>query len=472
MKKHSRRRFIATAGAAASAAILGPSLFDIANVFAAPFTRRDIGGLSASDPIITGYKTAVTAMKALPATDPHSWSYQAAIHGTHTSGSHVAWNTCEHHTKYFWSWHRMYLYYFEKIVRKYSGVSGWTLPYWNYSSPTQRQLPAPFRDATSSLFVPDPNRPNSWNTGAASLPAAHVDTSAGMAQVGFYPGGSSSLESNPHDNVHVDIGGFSGWMGDIQAAAQDPVFYVHHANIDRLWNLWKAQGGGRSDPLGDSAWKNTLFTFFDENKNQVTMKGCNVLNSAAQLNYNYEGEPPEVTESCLRIFIPPWLLQLIELIRWPGPPVELGAERVSIPIDIKAIKQRMLSAAQSTSQTLLLKFDQVEAERQPGVVWEVYVGLPPGKEPDAQSPYFVGTMTLFSTGIRSQMKHNYKPAEFQFALDRALANALRTNADTLEVTILPSPILIEGKPTKPKVASKVRIGRVSIAIENQVKPSK
>src|SRR5207253_171465 len=39
-------------------------------VFAAPFTRRDIGGLSASDPIITGYKTAVTAMKALSASDP------------------------------------------------------------------------------------------------------------------------------------------------------------------------------------------------------------------------------------------------------------------------------------------------------------------------------------------------------------------------------------------------------------------
>src|SRR5436305_1895323 len=157
MRKHSRRRFIVTASAAASVAILGPSLFDASRVLAAPFTRRDIGGLSASDPIITGYKTAVTAMKALPATDPRSWSYQAAIHGTHTAGAHTAWNTCEHHTKFFWSWHRMYLYYFERIVRKYSGVYGWTLPYWNYSSATQRQLPAVFRDATSSLFVPNPD---------------------------------------------------------------------------------------------------------------------------------------------------------------------------------------------------------------------------------------------------------------------------------------------------------------------------
>ena len=104
MNKHSRRRFIVTASAAASVVILGPSLFDASKVFAAPFTRRDIGGLSASDPIITGYKTAVTAMKALSAsdpTDPRGWSYQASIHGTHALGSHVAWNTCEHHTKFF-----------------------------------------------------------------------------------------------------------------------------------------------------------------------------------------------------------------------------------------------------------------------------------------------------------------------------------------------------------------------------------
>src|ERR1051325_10733216 len=183
MKKHSRRRFIATAGAAASAAILGPSLFNVTKVFAAPVVRRDIGGLSASDPIIIGYKTAVTAMKALPATDPRSWSYQAAIHGTYATPSHTAWNTCEHHTKFFWSWHRMYLYYFERIVRKYSGVSGWALPYWNYSSPSERQLPAVFRDATSSLYVANPTRPSAWNSGVASLPASHVDTSAGMAQV-------------------------------------------------------------------------------------------------------------------------------------------------------------------------------------------------------------------------------------------------------------------------------------------------
>jgi hypothetical protein len=469
MKKHSRRRFLTTAGAAASVAILGPSLLDVSSVFAAPFMRRDIGGLGAADPIITGYKTAVTAMKGLPANDPRSWSYQAAIHGTYTMPTKTAWNTCEHGTYFFWSWHRMYLYYFERIVRKYSGVYGWALPYWNYSSPTERQLPAVFRDHMSSLFVPNPNRPTAWNTGAASLPAPHVDTSGGMAQIGFFPGGSSSLENTPHNHVHVDIG---GWMGDPGTSAQDPVFYVHHSNMDRLWNLWKAQGGGRVDPLSDSTWKNTPFTFFDENKTQVTMTGCDVLRAAEQLNYTYEGEPAQVKEYCLRIIFPPWLFQVIELIHWPGPPVILGPERVSIPLEIKDARQRLMSIAQSKTQTVLLKFDEVETERPPGVVWEIYAGLPPNTEPDPEGPYYVGSMSLFSAGVRSQMQHQFKPAEFAFSLDRALPAALKTNADKLEITIVPSGILINGKRSQPKVASKVRIGRVSIAIETQQKSTR
>ncbi|HVS80410.1 MAG TPA: tyrosinase family protein [Pyrinomonadaceae bacterium] len=468
MKKHSRRRFLTTAGAAASVAILGPSLLDVSRVFAAPFMRRDIGGLGAADPIITGYKTAVTAMKALPATDPRSWSYQAAIHGTYTMPAKTAWNTCEHGTYFFWSWHRMYLYYFERIVRKYSGVYGWTLPYWNYSSPSQRQLPAVFRNSTSSLFVANPNRPSVWNTGAASLPAAHVNTSGGMALINFNSA-SSSLENTPHNHVHVDIG---GWMGDVQAAAQDPVFYVHHSNMDRLWNLWKAQGGGRVDPLSDSTWKNTPYTFFDENKTQVTMTGCDVLRAAEQLNYTYEGEPAQVKEYCLRIIFPPWVFQVIELIRWPGPPVILGADRVTIPLELKDVRQRLMSIAESKTQTVLLKFDEVETEREPGVVWEIYAGLPPNTEPDPEGPYYVGSMSLFSAGVRSKMQHQFKPAEFAFPLDRVIPAALKTNADKLEITIVPSGILINGKRSQPRVASKVRIGRLSIAVENQQKSTR
>ena len=39
------------------------------------------------------------------------------------------------------------------------------------------------------------------------------------------------LESQPHDVVHVSL---NGLMDDPDTAAEDPIFWLHHANIDRL----------------------------------------------------------------------------------------------------------------------------------------------------------------------------------------------------------------------------------------------
>ena len=87
-------------------------------------------------------------------------------------------------------------------------------------------------------------------------------------------------------------------MGSVPTAAQDPIFYLHHSNIDRLWNLWLAQGGGRTDPLTDATWRTQRFTFFNEKGKQVQMTGCDILRAAQQLHYVYEGEPAQVLEQC------------------------------------------------------------------------------------------------------------------------------------------------------------------------------
>ena len=61
-------------------------------------------------------------------------------------------------------------------------------------------------------------------------------------------GPSGNLESNPHNQVHVDVGGNSpdgqtwGLMSDPGIAALDPIFYLHHCNIDRMWAAWNANG--------------------------------------------------------------------------------------------------------------------------------------------------------------------------------------------------------------------------------------
>lgn len=456
--RFTRRRFLVTAGAAAST-VLGSSLINVPTVWAAPYTRRNLGGMSASDPVLVSYRKAIHAMKALPSSNPLSWDYQAAIHGTTLSGSYTSWNTCEHGSPYFWSWHRMYLYWFERIIRKMSGDSSFALPFWDYISPSQRTLPAPFQDSSSELYVS--NRGTGWNNGTSSFLASHVDPSNGNSFVDYYSA-EGGIESNPHDNVHVDMGGL---MGHINTSAADPVFYVHHCNIDRLWNLWLALGGGRFDPMSDSSWVNKSYTFFDENGKAVVMKTCDILRAAEQLNYVYEGEPAQVKAYCLiPIRIPIYYLIQQVLIPWPGPPVELNEGEVAVQINIKEFRQRLAPLAESTTEAVLLELENVETEREPGVVWEVYLGLPPNAAPNPESPFFVGTVALFSSGIRTLAHGQFKPAHFRFRANRAITAALRSNQDQLRVLFVPSGPLVNGKPSRPKVMSRVRIGAVNVSV--------
>jgi tyrosinase len=44
------------------------------------------------------------------------------------------------------------------------------------------------------------------------------------------PGSATELEFNPHNSVHQAIGGN---MAVIALSARDPIFFLHHANVDR-----------------------------------------------------------------------------------------------------------------------------------------------------------------------------------------------------------------------------------------------
>lgn len=50
---------------------------------------------------------------------------------------------------------------------------------------------------------------------------------------------TSSFES-PHNNVHNSVGCSNGTMYDLNWSAFDPIFMLHHANLDRLIALWQA----------------------------------------------------------------------------------------------------------------------------------------------------------------------------------------------------------------------------------------
>jgi tyrosinase len=203
-------------------------------------------------------------MKAVTdATKPTSWTYWVNVHV----------NYCPHMVPYFCAWHRGYLYYFEQQLRTVSGDNTLTLPYWDYYS--HPSIPDEFLNAASGNPLYVSGRINSNVQSALTLaPFA--------PNVVNFPRGSSnsyeaSFESAPHNPVHNIIG---GWMADMQSPT-DPIFYLHHANVDRLWDAW-AQQPQTTLPLPSNSYWSGSFTY---------AKGLTILKSKTYmpslLNYQY-----------------------------------------------------------------------------------------------------------------------------------------------------------------------------------------
>lgn len=450
--KLSRRQIIKSGAAVAAVAgtqiVLGtPALADFA---AGPTLRRNASGMTASDPILRGYRRAIAAMRALPDENPCSWFYQAAIHGTTDPRNLTAWNTCHTDPQFFWAWHRMYLYWFERIVRKYSGMYDWAIPYWDWANSAERSLPATFRESTSLLF--DSTRNATVNGGNPLSTGLGTSVANAMTLLDYF--NAQSSVNGPHGSVHGAIGGN---MGFVNSAAQDPIFWVHHAQVDRLWNLWLAQGGGRSSPVGDTSWKASTYTFFDECCQPVTMKGCDVLRAARQLSYAYEGEPTQVDQYCPRIFRPD-LIDLGILTRWRRF-IQLRRVPIRIPLppppDPES-RRRLIQSLQSGEQNLAILIRGVEAETQPGISWEVHAG-PPRFTPNPRS--LVGMFALFGAGLRDR-RHHYRPAEFVFAIENSIRGV---DPARLEIVFVPVSGLQDGGRVEPRAP--VTVGEVALVVD-------
>ena len=237
------------------------------------------------------YAKAVRELMTRPPNDRTSWRYLAGIHGFNKNtwlGAGVIdggdplpptaewngrmWSQCQHQGWYFLPWHRGYLHAFEAIVgaavKELGGPSDWALPYWNYfsSDPSAYQMHAAFTDpqmpdgSDNALALP-PRNSTELDLTQIDLDAMqfHRYTSAagtlgfggGMTAFSHFGGLTGALESNPHNTVHVMIGGF---MMDPDLAGLDPIFWLHHCNIDRLWAAWLTQDDNIME--GRNAWLN------------------------------------------------------------------------------------------------------------------------------------------------------------------------------------------------------------------------
>ena len=115
-----------------------------------------------------------------------------------------------------------------------------------------------------------------------------------------------AVETQPHDFVHGDIGGSTGFMRTTTLAARDPIFWLHHANIDRLWEVWRKlpgsvelthQGGVPAATVTE--WRSAAFGFGDPGSPTVYRMDELTDTTADPLRYQYRDidlPPDELAE--------------------------------------------------------------------------------------------------------------------------------------------------------------------------------
>lgn len=157
----------------------------------------------------------------------------------------------------FMAWHRLYLQYFEEIARENLRLSGdpdaetWALPYWAYLNEEETVMPELLRDPKSSLYTPYRNPGFNAGTSINDLgfedvqPATWSDSAfKGLGSTGYLSVGTR-IENVPHNEFHVLSGRNGGLFPDGDglmlppgSAAFDPVFWIHHSFIDKIWSAY------------------------------------------------------------------------------------------------------------------------------------------------------------------------------------------------------------------------------------------
>lgn len=236
-----------------------------------PIRRRLRTGSAAVDNDIAIYRDAVAAMKALPNGDPRSWFAQAAIHGT----AGVGFNLCHHGTDHFFSWHRAYLLYFERICQELTGESGFGLPYWNWNQ--NPDLNPAFLDGSSSLF--DGSRVNTSVAGVSNFTDATLNP---IFEDGNFFSFGAQIEGTPHNRGHTRIGGTMGGFG----SAADPVFWTHHCMVDYCWAKWNLEL--ENDNTNDAGWNGTAWNHFVDGDGNAVNVTAGITTLMPLLSYRYE----------------------------------------------------------------------------------------------------------------------------------------------------------------------------------------
>jgi tyrosinase len=313
------RRDVLLQGAVIGAGVISSGIPSMEALAAGqPPERRTLQGLAWNDPIVSTYRDAVGQLKQRPASNKISWAGLAGIHGTDPGAYHF----CPHGNWYFLPWHRAYTLTYERVIRDLTGNNDFALPYWDWT--TNPTMPEVFLSPTTPdgkknwLFVNDQDFGQPWKrtwpktkpmpaniVGPAILQTIlnatdyeEFGTSRPQDQDSLDPswvlsgtGVQGTLEQTPHNLVHNNIG---GWMPSA-LSPRDPIFFMHHCNIDRIWAVWNSLGNANS---AESLWTDMVFTnnFINTDGTPYSPKVTDLFDPET-LGYTYGLAPPVTAQT-------------------------------------------------------------------------------------------------------------------------------------------------------------------------------
>jgi tyrosinase len=172
--------------------------------------------------------TQINAMGALgPLVDIHS----NAIHQMHSNPR-------------FLPWHRIYLLRMEELLMSVDPTV--CIPYWKSSE--EQAFPSWLLAFTPTVNLISGPHTVTRNIGAFAILPNAAAVAAVMAN-GSFNTFAAALEG-VHNSGHVWV---AGSMGSIPTAPADPVFWMHHAEIDRIWSVWQTANSGQNPALTGAA---------------------------------------------------------------------------------------------------------------------------------------------------------------------------------------------------------------------------
>lgn len=463
------------------------------------------------------------------------------------------WSQCQHATWYFPPWHRGYLIALENQVREdivsLGGPSTWALPYWDYfgqqNPANQFDIPPAFLEKTFPLaanlphgvpaniagspnplfvdarygpngdgviFVPtqagvtahpqDPNSDFAFGVVTADCLSDTAYTGAfGGGQTGFEHFGSvtGDLENNPHNLVHSYIGGVQGndqnneqgMMGDPLMAGLDPVFYLHHANIDRLWAIWNitlrksnpAQiswlGGpttnGQSDfqmPKDGSWWLFTPGDVTDLSKLNYSYQDMSAPTSAVPAAQIFSTRIAALNANSAAAAIGGAMnVQLgsnVELMGAAQGSVVVKGAGTRTPVRLDSGVHQKLTASLLTASSaappdrVFLRLDNVMGTI--GGVLSVYINMPESAKPAQFQHLYAGSIGLFGLRQASEPsgKHGGKGMSFTLDITKVIDQLHLSGAfdpQTLYVSLVSSRAIPGSAP--------ITVGRISVYRQGQ-----